>query len=150
MVVGDTGVQDAEVADHAADFVREERVGDPVFGREVAQDILGVIADGEDLYAVAVEGLQVPLQLDELRLAGRSPGGASVKENQRPVAAAGLREPDMAPRLVGQYEVRHRLSEGRARWEVFPGWVSRVDQLRHLRTPHITAEIAEGAEKSDR
>ena len=70
-------------------------------GGEVAQDLLGIIADGNDFYAVAVEGHQVALQLNELRLARRSPGGASVKEDQCTLATPSIGKAYEVSELVG-------------------------------------------------
>ncbi len=73
MVPGDVGVEDAEPLDHAAVDVGEQRVGDAVLSRELSEDVQEIIADGKWLDPVPGERLQVPLQLDELRLAEPSP-----------------------------------------------------------------------------
>ena len=67
------GVEDAEPLDHAAVDVGEQRVGDAVLSRELSEDVQEIIADGKWLDPVPGERLQVPLQLDELRLAEPSP-----------------------------------------------------------------------------
>ena len=50
-----------------------------MFCGELPQNVLPVVADCKYFYAVPLEGLQVALQLNELRPAKWSPGGAPMK-----------------------------------------------------------------------
>jgi hypothetical protein len=75
-----------------APFVRKEGIGNIVFLCELLENIQRVRADGKNLDTVAVERLQIALQLDQLRLAESSPGGASVKQNECLVRASDSRE----------------------------------------------------------
>jgi hypothetical protein len=62
--------------DDLAALVGEQREGDAVGGGKAGQHAYRVVADAEDADAVPLEVGQVALQLDQLRLAERSPGAA--------------------------------------------------------------------------
>jgi osmoprotectant transport system ATP-binding protein len=99
------GVQDAELADHAAALVGEERVGDAVRLRERGEPALVVVADREERVARVSERRGDPLQLDQLRLAVRSPPRAAVEHDERaPRAARGMQVDERAV-LVGEPHV---------------------------------------------
>jgi hypothetical protein len=105
VLFGYVGVKDAELSDHEAVFIREKGIADAMPLGELKEDVLRVVADGEDLDAVTTERFLVALQLDELRLAEASPGRASVKHDQCAVGVSGLAETDQIAELVRQGEV---------------------------------------------
>ncbi len=95
------GIEDPKFSDDAAAFIREKVVVYPVFCGELPQDVLPVVADGEYLNVALLEGLQVALQLNELRPAKWSPGGAPVKKHESLTPASCLRKADEVSALVG-------------------------------------------------
>jgi hypothetical protein len=100
MILGDVGVQNAVLPDHATLFVREEVIGNVVFFYKLSENVLRVRTNGENPDIVAVKRLQVALQLDELRLAESSPRGASVKQNERLACAPDIREANEIPEMI--------------------------------------------------
>ena len=81
-------VEDAELADDGTSLVGEQGVADAVRRRELAEAGLMVVADREEGVARALKVVSDPLQLDQLRLAIRSPPGAPVEHDHRPSPAA--------------------------------------------------------------
>jgi hypothetical protein len=73
-----------------------------------------VVADRKHGDGLLGQTGQDSLQLDELRLAERSPVGAAVEDDERPALPAALVEVDGLPELVGQAHVRESLSLARA------------------------------------
>ena len=55
---------------------------------------------------------EAALQLNELRLAEGSPGGAAMKDQQGPAASAGLVQIERLPILVKQHHIRKARSNG--------------------------------------
>jgi hypothetical protein len=82
-------------------FVGQERIGNPVRGREISQDLDGVVADREQRYTVGGQVGRDVLQLDELRLAERSPFCAAVEHHQSRPTRSLLVQVDQPARLVG-------------------------------------------------
>ena len=77
-------VQHPQLPDDFAALVGEQREGDAVGGGEAGQHAHRVVADAKDGDGVPLEIGQVPLQLDQLRLAERSPLGTAVENYQSP------------------------------------------------------------------
>jgi hypothetical protein len=96
----DVLVEKAQRLDRPAPLVRQEVVGDPALLGEPGERLDRIVANGEEGDA----GLVVPrlrlLQLDELRLAERSPACAAVEEHERPTASAPRVEVDALARLI--------------------------------------------------
>ena len=98
-------IEDAEIADDRASLVGQQRIGDAVLRGELGEAGLIVVADREQRIARALKVVSDPLQLDQLRLAIRSPPGASVEHDHRPSraprgvqvhdGAALIRQPDI-------------------------------------------------------
>ena len=82
-----------------------------MLGGELPKRVSVVVADREGLDPVVFEGFQVLLQLDELRPAKASPGGAAVEQDEGVIPAPGLGEADQAPGLVDQLKVREGLAD---------------------------------------
>jgi hypothetical protein len=80
------------MANHLAPRVGEEGEGNPVLVSKPAEHVYGIIADGVDGDARVLKVGEAPLQLDELRLAERSPGGAAVEHHQGTPIATRLME----------------------------------------------------------
>jgi len=78
---------------------------------ERCQIIDRIVAEGEQRDAALPELLCHLLQLNQLRLAERSPLGATVENHERPLAAASGVEVNHLPRLVGQANVRKALTQ---------------------------------------
>ncbi len=98
-------IEDAEIADDRASLVGQQRIGDAVLRRELGEAGLIVVADREERIARALKVVSDPLQLDQLRLAIRSPPGASVEHDDRaPRAARGMQVHDGAA-LIGQSDI---------------------------------------------
>jgi len=91
-------VQDLKLADHLAPDVRQERVVDVVRLRERSHRVRRVVAHLEDRVPRAFERRKDPLQLDQLRLAVRSPDNAAVERDDRSSVVPPLVEiDDVAP-----------------------------------------------------
>ena len=118
IILRDIGIEDTEISDDAASFVREKIVVDPVLGSELAKNVLPVVADGKYLYATPLEGLQVALQLNELRPTKWSPRCAPVKQNESLATTPCVRKADEVSELVGQLEIGHGSPHGRSRWDI--------------------------------
>jgi hypothetical protein len=82
LLLGEVRVQQPERPDRCAAEVGEQGVGDAALLGEGGQDVDGVVADGEERDAGALEVGRAVLQLDQLRLAVRSPARAAVEDNQ--------------------------------------------------------------------
>jgi hypothetical protein len=99
----DRRVEDAELLDDPAPDIPEQRVGDVVGIRELAEDIDGVVAqrvDGD--FGSPVNG---SLQLDQLRPAPRSPRGAAVNDEESLAARPIFVEVDNPTVLVGKSNI---------------------------------------------
>ena len=94
-------VEHPERADDPTSFITEERVGDPCPVGERAKIGGTVVADREQGVARALEPGQRSLQLDQLRLAVRSPDRAPVQDHDgaTPIAP-GVQIDDLAA-LIG-------------------------------------------------
>jgi len=99
------GVEQPERADHPAALVSEKRIPDAVRVGEGSKDRDRVVADREERIAGGVKLRQDPLQLDQLRLAIRSPPRASVEDDERPAGPARGMQVDRAAVLVGKDDV---------------------------------------------
>ena len=109
----ETRVEHAERSDDAAALVREERICDAVRPREVREHRDGVVADREERVALTREVGGDPLQLDQLRLAVRSPLRAAIEDDDGGPASAGAMDVHRLPVLIGQPHVGERLTDPR-------------------------------------
>jgi hypothetical protein len=75
-----------------------------LFG-ETGQHVHGIVADGKDRDVLALEVGLAALQLDELRLAERSPASAPMEHHQGTPASSSCVEVDGTPVLVWQNDV---------------------------------------------
>ena len=82
MILRDIGIQDAELSYHRAVFIGEQRIGDGILFCEFPQNLHRIIADGADPDVVSFKALEILLQLNQLRFAEASPGGASMEQNK--------------------------------------------------------------------
>jgi hypothetical protein len=79
----------------------------------VTEHIDGIVTDGEDDNVLAFKVGQTALQLDELRLAEGSPGGAAMEDYQGPTAASGLVQAEGVTMLIWQHHVGKTRTHGR-------------------------------------
>ena len=123
-------IENADLPDDGASLIGQQREGDPVLGRELAQTVPVVIADREEGIPGAVERGCEALQLDQLRLAVRSPSRAAVEHDDRPtLAALGMQIHDGAV-LVGETDI--------GEWFADPGaGVAVVARSGHLEEPSV-------------
>jgi hypothetical protein len=84
-----------------------------VGGGKAGQHAYRVVADAEDADAVPLEVGQVALQLDQLRLAERSPPGAADEDDQPLAPRTGHVEIDGPAVLVRQHHVGEALPDPR-------------------------------------
>ncbi len=94
-----------QLPDDLAPLVGEQREGDAMGGGEAGQHVHRVVADAKDGDAVPLEVGQVPLQLDQLRFAERSPFGTAVEDDQPLAPCTGLVENDGPAVLVRKHHV---------------------------------------------
>jgi hypothetical protein len=80
---------------------------------EAGKHLDSVVADGEEGDPLALEVGEAALQLDELRLAVGSPGGAAVEDDERPPIGAGSVQIDGAAVLIGQHDIGESIADGR-------------------------------------
>jgi hypothetical protein len=80
--------------------------------REGGQDLNRIIADRDDGDARSVEVGETALQLDELRPAERSPGGAAVEDDQRSPSRPPGVQVDRLAELIRQQDVGERFADG--------------------------------------
>src|SRR5688572_25586289 len=104
-------VQDAELPDHAAAVIGEQRVIDTVLLRERLQTGLRVIRDPQDRIAGALELPMDALQLDQLHLAVGSPDRTAVEGDDRATPGAIRVKIDFLAALIRQANVRKDLSD---------------------------------------
>lgn len=128
-------VEYAEFADHPAAAVGKQGVGDAVPGGVSRQQRGRIRADRVDGDVVPCKVLEIALQLDQLRFAEASPGGAAVEQDEGPAVAAGAGELDGSAGLVRQREVGDRLADGRTGGEIFAGGITAVDEFGHVESP---------------
>lgn len=81
---------------------------------EFAQDGRRIVADADQPDPAALELAFDLLQLNELRFAVGSPGGAAVEDDERSAPGAPLVEPDQLALGIWQLEVGEDLAQGRA------------------------------------
>jgi hypothetical protein len=67
---------------------------------KTTKHVHSIVADGEDRDVLAREVGEAVLQLDELRLAERSPAGAAMEQHQGTATGAGLVQVDSLAMLV--------------------------------------------------
>jgi len=91
-------------------LIREQRVGDRVLVRERAQDLDGIVADREERDLLCNQRRMDVLQLDQLRLAERSPLRASVENDDGFPSRARLVDIDHPPHLVRQPNIGETLA----------------------------------------
>ncbi len=101
-------VEDPKFPNDAAAFVGQDRVVDALLVGECFQIDLAVIGDREDGIAGPFELLVHALQLDQLRLAVRSPDRAAVEDDDRAPAPAAPVQIHQLPTLVRQANARER------------------------------------------
>ncbi len=104
-------IQDAEGADGLTPLVTEERIGDAVAVGERPKIGRPVVADGEQRVARPFELGERSLQLDQLRLAVRSPDRAAVQDDDRATPTAPGVQIDDRAALVGQPHVGERIAD---------------------------------------
>jgi hypothetical protein len=109
MVLEDMFVEETEGTDDGAALIREESIGDVLFGGKSGQHVHGVVADGKRHNVVALKVWQALLQLHELRFAERSPPSTAVKDDQGTPTVTGLVQVDALTVLVRQDDVREAL-----------------------------------------
>jgi hypothetical protein len=114
MVLEDLLVEETESTDDGAALIREEGIGDVLFGGKSGQHVHGVVADGKRHDVVALKVWQALLQLHELRFAEGSPAGTAVKDDQGTPTVTGLVQVDALTVLVRQDDVREALPNCRA------------------------------------
>jgi len=83
-------------------------------GAEALQNLLRVVGDGRDLYALLFEALARLFQLDELASAIGSPIGASTKDQKKARGACEIAKPSLNTALIRKREVRYFLSDLKA------------------------------------
>ena len=83
-------------------------------GAEALQNLLRVVGDGRDLYALLFEALARLFQLDELASAIGSPIGASTKDQKKARWAGEIAKPSLITALIRKREVRYFLSDLKA------------------------------------
>jgi hypothetical protein len=93
-----------------AALVGQQRELDAVSLGERAEDVDRVVADAEQRDAVRLQDGVDALQLDELRLAERSPISAAVDDDEGLATRARLVEVDHRARLIRQAHVGKRLA----------------------------------------
>jgi hypothetical protein len=114
MVLEDMLVEETEGTNDGAALIREESIGDVLFGGKSGQHVHGVVADGKRHDVVALKVWQALLQLHELRFAEGSPAGTAVQDNQGTSTVAGVMQVDALTVLVRQDDVREALPNCRA------------------------------------
>ncbi len=107
-------IEQAEPTNDNTPHIGKQRVDDTVLRGELGEDRDRIVAHREDRNAFALIVRQTALQLDELRLAERSPGGAAVKEHQRPPRSADAVQVDDDSRSIRQGNIGEPLAETRA------------------------------------
>jgi len=113
-VLEDTLVEETEGTDDCAALIREEGIGDVLFGGKRGQHVHGVVADGKRHNVVTLKVWQALLQLHELRFAEGSPSGTAVKDDQGTPTVTGLVQVNALTVLVRQDNVREALPNYRA------------------------------------
>jgi hypothetical protein len=131
VILGYVGVEYAEGTDHTAAAIGQQRVGDTMPGGVAFQQPGRIRADGEDGNTMAGKVLEIALQLDQLRFAKASPGGAAVEQDEGAVAATGGRKPDGPAKLVRQREVGNQLADAGAAVKVVTAGITAVDEFGH-------------------
>jgi len=99
------GVEQPERADHPAALVSEKRIPDVVRVGEGFEARDGVVADREERIPGGVQLRQDPLQLDQLRLAIRSPPRAPIEDDERPAGPARGMQVHRTAVLVGEDDI---------------------------------------------
>jgi hypothetical protein len=128
MVLEDTLVEETEGTDDDAALIREEGIGDVLFGGKSGQHIYSVVADGKKHDVVALKVWQALLQLHELRSAEGSPAGTAVQDDQGTPTVTGLVQVNTLTVLVRQDDVWEALPNCRAN----PGEVdAKVERSAH-------------------
>jgi len=115
-----------------APYVCQQTIGDAVLGRKGGEGLDRIVADREQRDASRFQLPGNPLQLDELRLAERSPPGAAVEHHDRGTAGPGAVEIDRFAGLVRQADIGEPCADGRT--DV--GVVARA-RLGHEVSPHV-------------
>ena len=113
-LLGEVLVEESQIPDCGAALVTEQRVGDVVRCGEIAEDVDGVVADGVDGDALALEVGETVLQPNELRAAEGSPVGATVEDDQPLTAIPVFVEIDWVAALIRQFNIRKSLAHLRA------------------------------------
>ncbi len=110
----EVGVEQSEATNDDAALIREQGIADAVCRREAAEHRDRIVADGEDGDTLTREVGEALLQLDELRLAERSPRRTAIEDDQRPPPGPRRMQIDGFAGLVRQHEVRESLPDRRA------------------------------------
>jgi hypothetical protein len=83
-------------------------------GAEALQNLLRIVGDGRDLYALLFEALARLFQLYELASTVRSPIGASTKDQKKARRAGQIAKRSLITVLIRKREVRYFLSDLKA------------------------------------
>jgi hypothetical protein len=114
MVLEDMLVAETEGTDDGAALIREEGIGNVLFGGKSGQHVHGVVADGKRHDVVTLKVWQTLLQLHELRFAKGSPCSTAVKDDQGPPTVTDLVQVNALTVLIRQDDVREALPNCRA------------------------------------
>lgn len=82
--------------------------------RETPQNGYAVIANGREAESGGVNPVRVPLQLDQLALAERSPVGGAIEDQQRALGSEHGSQRLLFTGLISGRERGHRVPDGRA------------------------------------
>jgi hypothetical protein len=122
----DVFVEQAKGADRLTPFVGEEGICNAVFCRERRQYVYRIIADGKKANSCAFEVRQTALQLNELRLAEGSPGGATMEDHQGTMLASESVQINEMAMLIREDDIRETISDCRAN-------LAKIDKACHAR-----------------
>ncbi|GAC1641803.1 MAG: hypothetical protein NVS9B11_09680 [Candidatus Dormibacteraceae bacterium] len=106
-------IQQTKLGDHMTAYVCEKWEANASGGREFIQDLGRVVADPDHPDPAPLDLPVYLLQLNELRLAVGSPGGASVEDDQRAPAIAPAVQSHRPPFGIRKLEVGKRVAERR-------------------------------------
>ncbi len=113
VILGDERVQNAELLNHQALWIRQHRVGHPELNTEFPQRFGLVIAEGDERCTRRFNLLETILQLDQLRATRRSPNSRPEEDHDKwPMAPTGVHINIVAP-LIDSDDIRQSCTD---RW----------------------------------
>ena len=127
MRFSDARIEDSECPDHLGVGIGEKRHGQTAALREIPQKLRTIEANRRDVDAFSFKGLALPIQLNQLAFAVRSPIRRTVKQQQQAVRPLERFKGLALAVLVDGLEGRNLLPNGRAGRELririrrFPG-----------------------------